>query len=129
MVGGVHSGPVSAIRYVGVVGWLLFSGVMILMAREAWRLIGRAKRTAFFPTSLFIGVPLIWEPFHYTLVFGGFDGAMPAAVFNLGMLKMLKNSLDAHDARVGQESALAPSAGPVLAPVRRPPAPVVGALR
>ncbi len=124
MVGGVHSGPVSAIRYVGAVGLIIFTGLMIAMAREAWRLVVRAKQTSFFAASLFIGVPIIWEPFNYYLVFGSFDSSMPSAVFYLGMLKMLRNSLDAHDARTAQNTSPNLSVRPDLAPGLRPVSPV-----
>jgi hypothetical protein len=122
-VGGVHSGPVSTIRYVGFFGLAIFTWLMIAMAKMAWRLIIRSKNTPFFAACLFVGVPVVWEPFNYYLIFGGFDNAMPTAIFGLGMLKVLKNSLDARDARLAQQAAPARPTAPVLIPVRRPLAP------
>jgi hypothetical protein len=93
IVGGVHSGPVSAIRFVGYVGFGLFLLLLGAMSREAWRIIMRARDTVHFPMALFICIPIVWEPLNYVFVFGGFDTALPDAIFNAGMLGMLRNTL------------------------------------
>ena len=94
IVGGVHSGPISAIRCVGILGLLLYTAMLIMMARYAWRLIISAKGTAFFPLAIYLGSPRIYEPLNYWFIFGGFDSGFPQSIFYLGLLNMLRNSLD-----------------------------------
>lgn len=125
IVGGIHSGPISTVRYVGVVGLALFIGLLIVMARTAWRLIRRAEGTEYYPLALFIGLPLIWEPVNYIFIFGGYDSALPTAVFGVGMLKMLTHSLDAYAAQSAAKTAkTADTPAPRRAPEwQRPPLP------
>jgi hypothetical protein len=125
IAGGVHSGPISTIRYVGVVGLLLYYAWMFYVARFSWKLIRRAKGTPFFVVSLFVGVPMVWEPFGFSFVFGAFDSSLPGMIFNVGMLKMLTNSLDAYEADQApaeqqpevETDFASRRGGPVLAPV------------
>jgi O-Antigen ligase len=93
VVGALHGGPVSAIRYAGIVGLFLFYALMVASAAFAWRSINSARGSRYFPLALFIGVPVIYLPVFYTLVFGGYDDALPKAIIAVGMLKMLSGSL------------------------------------
>ena len=93
IIGSFHNGPLSTVRFVGIVGLLLYSTFIIYSAVYAWRLIRQTDGTDFFPLALFIGLAIIWEPVNYTFIFGAFDSGLPNALFNAGMLKMLQNSL------------------------------------
>jgi len=93
IIGSFHNGPLSAVRFVGIVGLLLYSTLIIYSAVYAWRLIRETDGTDFFLLALFIGLAIIWEPINYTFIFGAFDSGLPNALFNVGMLKMLHNSL------------------------------------
>ena len=93
IAGDYHSGPISSIKFVGVPGLILFYMLMIAMARKAAVLIGRAKNTPYFTFALFIGMPIIFEPFFFTFIFGGYNAALPTAIFGLGMLKLTESSL------------------------------------
>jgi hypothetical protein len=123
IVGGVHSGPISAIRFVGAVGMVIFIGLLIVMAWTAWRLAKRAQGTPYLPIALFIGLPIIWEPINYVFIFGGYDGALPNAIFGVGMLKMLSYSLEAY---IPQPAlAAVDQSVPMRNPIwERPPIPV-----
>lgn len=94
--GGVHSGPVSTIRYVGYVGLALFLTLLILMARRALQLIRRAKDTPFFSLAIAFGMPVIVYPFNFVFIFGGFGEDLANAVFIIGLQRLLENSLDAY---------------------------------
>jgi hypothetical protein len=96
IVGGVHSGPLSAVRVVGYFGLALYLTALVLIAKEGWRVARRAQGTPFFPLALFIGIPAIYEPFNYVFIFGGFDSSVPSTLFTLGMLRMIHNTLDDH---------------------------------
>jgi len=92
--GGVHSGPISAIRYVGYVGLILFVGLLCVIARDAWHLVWRSRNTPYFFLALFVGLPAIWEPVNYIFIFGAYEGGLPRMIVAAGMLKMLANSLE-----------------------------------
>lgn len=95
IIGSYHSGPVSAIRYVGLVGLVLFTALMISVAVLAWKLIYRCKGTPFFPLALFLGVPVIYKPFEYWLVFGSFENDLPYMIMALAFINLTSRSLEA----------------------------------
>jgi hypothetical protein len=97
--GGVHSGPVSTIRYVGYIGLIIFLYLIYLTARNALHIIRRARGTPFFILTLFIGLPILWFPFHFILVYGAFERDLPTAIYAIGILRMLKNSLQDYEAK------------------------------
>jgi hypothetical protein len=94
IVGSFHSGPISAIRYVGYIGLALYTWLLLAMARRALRLARKTQSTPYFAGALFISLPIIYEPFNYWIVFGGFDSSFPNTIFHLGLLKMMENSLE-----------------------------------
>lgn len=93
IIGAFHNGPLSAIRFVGVVGLVLYYAFLISSAVYGWRLIRASEGSDFYPLALFASLALIWEPVNYTFVFGGYDSALPSTIFGVGMLKMTHNSL------------------------------------
>src|SRR4030095_4354967 len=94
LTGAVHSGPISAIRYVGYVGLALYTWFLIVAARTAYRLVRKAQNTECFCPALFMCIPIIFEPFYYWVIFGAYDSSLPTAIYSAGLLKMLSNSLD-----------------------------------
>lgn len=112
IMGSFHSGPLSTIKVLGVVGLLLYYPLMVYMAVLAWRLCRRAYGTKSFTLALFIGIPIIYEPFNFVFIFGGIDSNYPRMLFWAGLLNMLSNHLGAAPARAPES---------VPAAVRRPP--------
>ncbi|MEQ1861081.1 MAG: O-antigen ligase family protein [Chthoniobacteraceae bacterium] len=94
ILGTVHSGPISTIRVAGYVGLVLHLALLALLARKAWELVRKSANTPFHPLAFFFGLPLIYEPFNYVFIFGGFDSSVPAAIYGLATLKLLENSVD-----------------------------------
>jgi hypothetical protein len=92
--GAFHSGPLSAVRYVGVVGLTLYILLLVVAASYAWRLIVASRGTDFFPLALFVGIPAIYEPLQYVFIFGGFDSDFPNTLFVCGMLKLLSKGVE-----------------------------------
>jgi hypothetical protein len=90
--GAFHSGPLSAVRYVGVVGLLFYLTLLVAAAIYSWKLIRRTQDTDYFPLALFVGLTAIYEPIQYTLIFGGFDSGFPTTLFVCGMLKLISKS-------------------------------------
>lgn len=99
VMGEYHSGPLSTIRDVGIVGLSLFTTLLVVIAREAWSLIRKSRGGPFEFLTLFVGIPLIYEPFGYLVVYGSFKESIAISILSVGMLKMLKNSLVRHDSR------------------------------
>ena len=96
VTGAYHSGPLSAIRFVGVVGLLLFTTFIVACAIYAFQTIALAKGTPFFAPALFIGTPMIYKPFEYWVVFGAFDSDLPTAIFRLACMNLIARGITNH---------------------------------
>lgn len=97
IMGGFHNGPLSTIRFVGIVGLLLYYVLLIYLISYAIKLIRRSQNTPYYPITLFFAVPFIFTPFIYTFVAGFFDSSLPETILGIGMLKLLSNSLDDYE--------------------------------
>jgi hypothetical protein len=93
ITGDYHSGPVSAVRFVGYIGLFLFTALLIANARYAWKIINMAKNTAYFPVALFFGIAAIYHPMCFWLIFGGYGGDFIQAISTLGMLNLIDRSI------------------------------------
>lgn len=87
--GDFHSGPVSSIRFVGLVGLLLFLSLMFMTSRSAYLLIRKTWGTPFQTCALFIGIPLIFQPIFFLFVFGDYRQELVNQLYSVGVLKML----------------------------------------
>jgi hypothetical protein len=94
ITGDVHSGPVSAIRFVGYIGLGLFIPLLVLIAIDAAKLMRRSLGTPFFPAAVYIGVPLVFHPISFLFIFGGYQGDLPGAILSIGMLHLIGRGLD-----------------------------------
>jgi len=88
ITGAFHSGPLSTIKFIGIVGLALYYPLMCYMAVVAWRLCLRARGTKAFTLALFVAIPIIYEPFNFVVVFGGLDSNYSQLLFWAGLLKM-----------------------------------------
>jgi len=94
ILGTFHSGPLSAIKYIGVVGLALYYPILCYMAVLAWRLCRRARGTKVFPLALFVGIPIIYEPFNFVVVFGALELSYVKMLFWAGLMNMTNNYLE-----------------------------------
>ncbi len=123
ITGAFHSGPLSTIKYIGVVGLALYYPLMCYMAFLAWKLCRKAYGTKAFSLVLFVCIPIIYEPFNFVVIFGALDSGYPQLLFWAGLLNMTKNYLNGiTDASVNQVSnskqkASAATVAPTLASV------------
>ena len=91
--GGYHSGPVVTIRTIGYVGlFILFMGYILMMV-HAHRQIIRARGTEWFPTVLFLCIPIIAGPISWTFLYGSFDGSAGILVMGCAMVRILERNL------------------------------------
>lgn len=88
ITGSFHSGPLSSIKFIGIVGLALYFPLMCYMALFAWRLCKRAQGTRAFSLSLLVGIPIIYEPFNFVFIFGALDSGYPQLLFWAGLLNM-----------------------------------------
>jgi hypothetical protein len=93
ITGSFHSGPLSSIKYIGIVGLALYYPLMCYMAWLAWRLCKRARGTKAFTLALFVGIPIVYEPFNFVVIFGGLDSNYPQLLVWAGFLNMTSNYL------------------------------------
>jgi hypothetical protein len=92
--GSFHSGPLSSIRFVGVVGLVLILCLMGVVFRLALITAFKARGTPYFPLALFVGIPFLWLPFHFIFIFGAFDNALKDLIIGIGMLNIIYKSCD-----------------------------------
>jgi len=114
ITGSFHSGPLSTIKYIGVVGLALYYPLMCYMALLAWRLCINARGTQAFALALFVGIPIIYEPFNFVVVFGGLDSNYPQLLFWAGLLNMTQRYVDS----LKPASRLNMEAAPVARPAQ-----------
>jgi hypothetical protein len=108
ITGAFHSGPLSTIKYIGVVGLALYYPLMCYMAWLAWRICMKARGTQAFPLALFVGIPVIYEPFNFVIIFGGLDSNYPQLLFWAGLLNMTDNYLERIEALRRGPAVIAP---------------------
>jgi hypothetical protein len=89
VTGGFHSGPLTTIRFVGVVGLVLFYTLMIASAVYAVKLVNRCRGTPLFPAAIFLAIQLCWNPISYTFLFGAYDRALPEQLMTAGLLTLI----------------------------------------
>jgi hypothetical protein len=93
--GSFHSGPISTIRVVGLVGLVLLVAVMLVAAIETTRYVKKTYGSPFFPTSLFLAIPAIYIPFAFLFIFGAYRQNIIAVIYSIGYLNLLISSFNA----------------------------------
>jgi len=94
ITGTLHSGPLSTIKYIGAVGLSIYLTLLCYMAVVATRLCRRAHGTKAFSLSLFVSIPIIYEPFNFVFIFGALEGSYPQTLFWAGLLNMVYRYVD-----------------------------------
>ncbi|MGO9243486.1 MAG: hypothetical protein ACLP0A_02465 [Verrucomicrobiia bacterium] len=87
--GAFHNGPLTTIRYAGVVGLILFYALMIGAATSSVKCVRRCRGTPLLPVAIFLAVQLVWAPVHYTFIFGAYDSQVPEHLFLIGLLTLV----------------------------------------
>jgi len=92
--GSYHSGPVSAIRFAGVLGLLTLLALQLALGFYSYGLMRRAWNTPLRPLAILLTLECVYRPFHFIFIFGEYRADLPSAFYQAGMLKMLENSLN-----------------------------------
>ncbi|MEO7098013.1 MAG: hypothetical protein ABI162_01535 [Luteolibacter sp.] len=93
ITGSYHSGPVHTIRAVGYVGLAILLLAMIRVAVHAHRQILRCRGTEWYGVALFFCIPLISQPFYFTLIFGEYQTGVAGVMMGIAMIRLLENNL------------------------------------
>ncbi|MGD0649957.1 MAG: O-antigen ligase family protein [Verrucomicrobiia bacterium] len=109
VTGVYHNGPLSTIRYVGIIGLILLYFLTITAAIYSYKTVQRCRGTPLFPAAVFVAIHLIWGPIHYVFVFGSYFNYLPDLIIQLGILRLLMRLCD--------QGLVAPAPAPGTAPV------------
>ena len=91
ITGGYHNGPLSAIRYGGIVGLVFVGTLLILLAVRGVRLINQTRDTPLFISTLFICLPVVFAPAGFVFMAGAYDNALQDSFFAWGLMKILQD--------------------------------------
>jgi hypothetical protein len=94
------------------------------MAWLAWRLCKRARGTKAFTLSLFVGIPVIYEPFNFVVIFGGLDSNYSQLLFWAGLLNLTQRYIDSTTLSLADEQVRIQAMKPVMQ--RRPQSVLAG---
>jgi hypothetical protein len=92
--GAYHSLPLSTIHIVGYVGLGLMVIQLSGMAVYAWKLLKRAKGTPYFPLSILVVMPYVYELFTSMLIFGAYELTAPGMIVGVAWMRLISRSLD-----------------------------------
>ena len=63
LTGGLHNGPLTSIRFAGIIGMVFFYIFMIAAAVYSVKCVNRCRGTPLQMVATFLAIQLIWEPF------------------------------------------------------------------
>ena len=89
LTGSYHNGPLTTIRYAGILELVLFYAYMIAAAIYSVTCVDRCRGTPLFPVAVFLAIQLLWTPVHFTFVFGDFSDQISQHIFLVGLLLLL----------------------------------------
>ncbi|GAT31761.1 hypothetical protein TSACC_2155 [Terrimicrobium sacchariphilum] len=91
--GSFHSGPLSAIRFVGIVGFALMLVWMLALFVQSIRLVRKATGTPAAAWAIYTAMPLVYLPFGYIVIFGDYPPTLIAMIYATGTLSAIENYL------------------------------------
>lgn len=91
--GDLHSGPLSAVRFMGWIGLFLFTILFIVLAAHFWKLCRRSLGTPLEYPILFLSIPWIYFPFKYIFLYGHYANDFPHIIIAMGIYKLLDKTL------------------------------------
>lgn len=107
VTGSYHSGPLSSIRYAGIVGLVLYLALQFAMSVYAYRIIKECLRTPWQPLAFYVGVVTLIGPLIFIFIFGGYDG-FGETIFTLAILNLCHRSFKVWKAEQIKTSAQSP---------------------
>lgn len=111
MTGDLHSGPLSAAKFVGVIGFTVFFGYSLTIAWRYARLFRITDDRRLKTVVGFFAIPAIFFPIKFVFIYGAFQNDLPAVIIMAGMLRLLEESLAPESVKVEKDSPRAVLAG------------------
>lgn len=99
LAGSLHSGPLTAVRYVGVVGLILYLLLAISIAvgfTKLWRSCIRYRENIMVG---FFALSALYHPFKFIFVFGSYDLDFPKLLVSAGLLVLCRNLVSSEQER------------------------------
>ena len=109
LVGTLHSGPLTAIRFVGVVGLILYLLLAISIAvgfTKLWRSCIRYRENIMVG---FFALGALYHPFKFIFIFGSYDVDFPKLLVSAGLLVLCRNLVSSQrekEAKKAQEEEM-----------------------
>ncbi|MGJ8696840.1 MAG: hypothetical protein ACSHYF_11005 [Verrucomicrobiaceae bacterium] len=95
ITGGLHSGPLSALKFVGVIGFILYICIAIAVAVKFFKLWKGLRRSGLDEklqmTVGFYTIFSAYVPFQFIFIFGAFENDLPRLIISVGMWRLLDN--------------------------------------
>lgn len=112
LTGNLHSGPLTAIRYVGVIGFILYTLLILYIASGFFRLWRSCINRREAVLVGFFALPATYLPLKYLFVFGAFNIDFPQSLITAGMLVLCRNVIsEMREQASGEEEVLSTSPG------------------
>ena len=92
--GDYHSTAVSAVRTCGYFGLVVLLVVLFRIVVHAHRLIRRCRDSAWYPLSLFLGLPPMVALIHFPIGASNFLQVSSAALLSLSLIRLAENNID-----------------------------------
>jgi hypothetical protein len=89
ITGSFHSGPLTTIRCVGIIGLIPYYALVIAAAVSSVKCVRRCYRTPLLPVAIFLAIRLVWEPLHFTFIYGSYADQLPEDIFLIGLLTLV----------------------------------------
>jgi hypothetical protein len=93
--GDLHSGPISTLKFVGVIGAAFFLVLMIVMSMKALRILQNAMREANQENHIatwMICISAIFMPWGFIFIFGDYRSAFSEVLYLLGMIASINST-------------------------------------
>lgn len=86
--GGYHNGPLSTIRFVGIVGLVLFYALMLASTYYSYKAVRLCRGTIFQPLAFFLAIWCTLNPLLFTTIFGAYNESLPEQIFYTALLRL-----------------------------------------
>lgn len=95
ITGGLHSGPLSAAKFVGVIGgilYLILAFMIIAGYVRLWKMLKGYQSLAQFRTAVgFFAILACYVPFKFVFIYGAYQNDLGALIVSAGLYRLLGN--------------------------------------
>lgn len=107
ITGGLHSGPLSAAKFVGVIGgilYLILAFMVIAGYIKLWKLLAGYESLTQLRTSVaFFGITAFYVPFKFVFVYGAYQNDLGPLIVSAGLYRLIASVVRQEINRVHEE--------------------------